>query len=70
MGAINVLKLLALFANKMLVIKLGIHKILVRMASREDLDQTASDLGLHCLSRPFLQATSVRNFRTFTILKV
>ena len=26
-----------------------------------------SDLGLHCLSRPFWQA-SVRNFRTFTVL--
>ena len=29
--------------------------------------QKQSDLGLHCLSRPFLKATSVRNFRTFTI---
>ena len=27
-----------------------------------------SDLGLHCFSRPFWQATSARNFRTFTIL--
>ena len=26
-----------------------------------------SDLGLHCLSRPFLQTTSVFNFRAFTI---
>ena len=25
-----------------------------------------SDLGLHCLSWPFWQATSVGNFRTFT----
>ena len=26
------------------------------------------DLGLRCLSRLFLQATSVRNLRTFTVL--
>ena len=26
-----------------------------------------SDLGLLCLLKPFLQATSVQNFRTFTI---
>ena len=26
-----------------------------------------SDVGLGCLSRPFCQATSVRNFRTFII---
>ena len=29
--------------------------------------QSQSDLGLHCLSRPFCQATSVQNFRTFTV---
>ena len=28
--------------------------------------QKQSDLGLHCLSRPFGQTTSVQNFRTFT----
>ena len=28
--------------------------------------QKQSDLGLHCLSMPFMQATSVRNCRTFT----
>ena len=28
--------------------------------------QKQSDLGLHCLSRPFWQATSVQNYRTFT----
>ena len=26
-----------------------------------------SDLGLHCLSMPFWQAASVRNFRIFTV---
>ena len=31
--------------------------------------QKQSDLGLHCLSRPFWQAASVLNFRTFTVLK-
>ena len=29
--------------------------------------QKQSDLGLRCLSRPFGQATSVRNLRTFTV---
>ena len=45
--------------------------MLARIANREDPDQTASSaLGLPCLSRPFWQATSVRNFRTFTVLHV
>ena len=29
--------------------------------------QKQSDLGLPCLSKPFWQATSVRNFRTFSV---
>ena len=33
---------LFLFSNKMLVFRPGIHKILVRVANREDPDQTAS----------------------------
>ena len=51
----------------------GIHKLLVRIANREDPDQTASfemkqsDLGLTCLSMPFWQATNVQTFRTFTV---
>ena len=36
--------------------------MLVPIASRED-----PDLGLHCLSKPFCQATCVRKFGTFTI---
>ena len=47
--------------------------MLVRIAIREDPDQTAleqSDLDLRCLSRLFWQATSVRNFRIFTIKKI
>ena len=39
------------------VIKAAIHKMLVRLANREVPAQTASDLGLHCLSRPFWQTT-------------
>ena len=38
---------LVLFSNKMV----GIHKILVRIANREDPDQS-SDSNLRCLSRP------------------
>ena len=33
------------------------HKMLVRIASREEPDKTASDLGLHVFSRHFWQAT-------------
>ena len=33
---------LFLFSNKMLLIKAGIHKMLVRIANREDSDQIAS----------------------------
>ena len=43
--------------------------MLVRIANRDDTDQTAalSDLGLPCLYRPFWKATSVQNLRTFTV---
>ena len=34
--------------------------MLVRIANREDPDQTASDLALGCLSCPFGQETSVQ----------
>ena len=40
------------------------------MANRKDPLKKQSDLGLHCLSRPFWQATIVRNFRTSTPLKI
>ena len=38
-------KLLFLFSTKMLVIMAGIHNMLVRIANREDPDQTASSEG-------------------------
>ena len=44
------------FSNKMVVIRAGIKKMLVRIANREEPDLTvSSDLGLPCLPRPFLQ---------------
>ena len=50
---------------------------LVRLANREDPDQTTSELGLYCLSRvctvcilPFWQASSVQNFRTYTTCSI
>ena len=46
--------------------------MLVRIANREDPDklllQKQSDLGRSCLSRLFGLATSVLNFRAFTVL--
>ena len=59
---------LFLFSTKLLVTRAGIHKMLVRIANREDPDQTASDPGLRCLPMPLWQATSVRNFKTFAVL--
>ena len=46
---------LFLVSNKMFVIRVGINKMLVRLANGEDPDQTASGsiLGLLCISRPF-----------------
>ena len=67
---VNGLKFLFLYSDKMLVFRAGIHKMEVRIANREDPDQTASDLGLLYLSRLFWQATSVRNFRIFTVHKM
>ena len=40
--------------------------MLVRKANRQDPDL---GLGLHCLSMPFWQTTSVRNFRTYTMVQ-
>ena len=51
-----------LFSKKVWVIRAGIHKIVTRIANGEDPGQT--DLGV---SRPFCQATSFLNFRTFTV---
>ena len=62
---------LSLFSNQMLVSSAGILKKLVRIANIEDktliqlLLQKQSDL---CL--PFRKATSVRNFRTFTVFLI
>ena len=48
---------LTLFSIKFLGIKAAIHKLLVRIANREDPDHTASsevhksDQGLHCFGR-------------------
>ena len=40
--------------------------MLVRIANREDPDQTASSgLGLCCFSRAFWQASRIQNYRTF-----
>ena len=57
-----------------MVVRAGIHKLLVRIATKEDPDQMLLqkhyDLGLHCLSRHFWQAISVRNLRTFIIFQI
>ena len=46
---VNILKFktqISLFSNRMMVIKAGIRKILLRLANREDPDQTASSEGV------------------------
>ena len=59
------------FSKKMWFIGDVFHKMFVRIWNREDPVQTASsdvaDSGLHCLFRPFWLATSVRNFKKFTV---
>ena len=46
-----------------------IHKMLVRIANREDPDQTASSevCTVWLMARLFWTATSVQNLRTFTV---
>ena len=39
--------------------------LFIIIANRGDPDQ--SDLGLHCLSRPFWQVTSIQYFRTYIV---
>ena len=41
--------------------------MLVRIASREDPDQTVLSESALFVSRPFWQATSVQSFRIFTV---
>ena len=55
----------------MLDTRAGIQKMFVKIANRNTPDQTASsDLGLHCLSKPFRHAISISHFRTSTINSV
>ena len=55
---VNVLKFRTpfyfLFSVEILVIRAGSHKMLVRIANKEDPDQKQSNLGLRCLSMPRL----------------
>ena len=54
--------------NRRLVIRTGIHKMLVRITNRVEPDQTASAVWSGSeLSSFFWQAASVLSFRTFTI---
>ena len=47
--------LLLLFSNKMLAIRIGTHKMLVRkITNREDPDQTASSEAVRSGSAPFV----------------
>ena len=82
MCTVNFLKFrtfLFLFSDYMWVIKAGIHRVLVRIAKREDADQMAtseaiwsgSALYVYCLvSKAFLRTMSVQNFRTSIIYRL
>ena len=68
---LNFEHLLFLFLIKMMGFQGLNHKMLVGIANREDPNQTASKSSLIrvspvCLG-PFWQATSVQNFRAFTV---
>ena len=67
--------LLFLFSNKMLLIRAGIHKMLVRIANREDPNQTASSEAVWFVSAYFVWAflqtmnsTSSKTCKTFLFL--
>ena len=64
---LNLEHFLFLFSNKMLVIRHGIHKMLVRIANEKtmirQLLHKQSARGLYSLTRPFRQVNSVRNFK-------
>ena len=68
---VNVLKFRTLFSFQIKSCSLGqkFAKCLWECQTGKTLTwlllQKQSDLGLHCLSRPFRYATSVQNFRTF-----
>ena len=73
MSTVNVLKFQTLFgflfSFKMFVFRDGIHKILVRIANREDLDQTASRVCTVCLGQLGRQLV-FQNFRRFITISV
>ena len=63
---------LVLFSNKMLFFQgWNLQKCMLEKQTGKTLIrlllQKQSDLSLHCLSKPFWQATSVQNFRIFII---
>ena len=53
--------LLFLFYNKLVAIRAGINKMLVRIANREDPDQTASSEAVRSGSALFVKAFFVGN---------
>ena len=59
--------LYSLFSAKMLVVRAGIHKMLVRIANRQYPDLTSLIWVCAVLLGLFGMATSVRNFRTSTV---
>ena len=59
---------LLLFLNKMQFVRTGVPKMLVRIANSEDPDG-ASDLGLHCLCRPFWWQLGLKFLETLPYYK-
>ena len=51
----------SLFSNKMFIIRTEIHKMLVRITNREDLDQTVSSDAVCSESMLFVWAFKTRN---------
>ena len=65
---------LFLFTNKILVIRLEATKCMSEKKTGKTqirlLLKKQSDLCLHCLSMPFKQAACLRNFKTFTEVRI
>ena len=55
---------LFLFSNEMLVSRIGIHKMLVRIANREDPDQTASEEAVLSGSALLVKAFLAGSFKS------
>ena len=68
---VNILKFLTLLSvpNNMLIFSAGIHKMLGRIANREDPDQTSSEVYIHAMPHTVRFYTGDKIFQNLALLK-